>query len=142
MRSAAAFLIMLAALPCFAQLPGFAQISDPLQRCLDTAMTQVEITRCMSEDVGRGEAELKDVYQKLLAAVANDPQAVAKITAAEKAWVAYRDAYIEAMWPSDNKQFYGSIFPANQRGLRAILTRQHIEDVKELLKEHTGGNAH
>jgi uncharacterized protein YecT (DUF1311 family) len=135
-RLAAATLIpILVALSCLAQ-------TDPLRRCLDTAMTQLEINRCMGEDVSRAEAELKEVYQKLLAAVANDAQAVAKITAVEKAWVAYRDAYIEAMWPADNKQTYGTIFPANARGLRAKLTRQHIENVKELLKEHSGGNAH
>lgn len=135
-RLAAVLTFSLIAFPCVAQTP------DPLRRCLDTAMTQSEITRCFSEDVARAEAELKDVYDKLLAAVDKDPGAVSKITAAEKAWVAYRDAYIEAMWPAENKQFYGSIFPANARGLRAQLTRQHIEDVKELLKEHTGGNAH
>jgi uncharacterized protein YecT (DUF1311 family) len=136
--------MMLAALVALPLIlaPYQSQASDELlRRCLDTAGTQLEITGCFSEEVRRAEAELKDVYVKLLAAVAHDAQAVAKITAAEKAWVAYRDAYIEAMWPAENKQsMYGSIFPANQRGLRASLTRRHIEDVKELLKEHSGQN--
>jgi uncharacterized protein YecT (DUF1311 family) len=112
------------------------------QRCLDTAITQSEINRCFSEEVRRAELELKDVNQKLLTALAQDKQTIAKVTAAEKAWVAYRDAYIEAMWPAENKQAtYGTIFRANALGLRAKLTRQHIEDVKELLQEHSGGNA-
>jgi len=135
-RLAAVVALALITLPCF------AQSSDPLQRCLDTAIPQSAINRCFSEEVGRVEAELKDVYQKLLSVLAQDANATAKVTAAEKAWVVYRDAYIEAMWPAENKQFYGTIFPANQRGLRATLTRQHIEDLKELLKEHTGGNGH
>jgi uncharacterized protein YecT (DUF1311 family) len=119
-----------------------AQNSDPLQDCLKTAGTQAEINRCAREDARRADAALKDVNDKLLAAVATDPQAIAKITAAEKAWTAYRAAYVEAMWPNPDKRFYGTIYPTNADLLIASLTRKHIEDVKELLKEHTGQNAH
>jgi uncharacterized protein YecT (DUF1311 family) len=121
---------------------GVAQASDPLQRCLDTAATQSEVNRCAREEVQRAQAELKDVYDTLLAVVGNDAQARAKIIAAEKAWVEYCTAYMEAMWPADDKRMYGSMFVARASIFGAKLTRQHIEDVKELLKKHSGQNAH
>jgi uncharacterized protein YecT (DUF1311 family) len=137
MRSViAALVVALSPLLCL------AQGSDPLHECLNTAMTQAEINRCAREEARRADAALKDVYDKLLAAVAKDPQAVAKIAAADKAWTAYRNAYAEAMWPAENKQIYGTIFPTNSALLYASLTRTHIDDVTELLKEHSGQNAH
>jgi hypothetical protein len=47
----------------------------------------------------------------LLARVTSQTEAVAKIKAAERAWVAYRDAYIEATYPAkDRATEYGCMF--------------------------------
>jgi uncharacterized protein YecT (DUF1311 family) len=113
--------------------PLMAQTSE--ERCLETAFTRAEVNGCVSDEVRRVEAELNDVYQKLLSTVSQDPAAVAKVRASEKAWMAYRDLYIEAMWPAQNKQIYGSMLLAKAMQLRTKLTRQHIDSVKELLDQ-------
>ena len=57
------------------------------------------MTSCASAEANRVDAKLNSTYRALLAKVASQPEAVAKIKAAERAWVAYRDAYIEASYP-------------------------------------------
>ena len=87
----------------------------------------------------RVDAELNDTYQKLLAAARKEPGAVEKIRTAERAWITYRDAYMDAMYPAKDKQAsYGSIFPMEANLLRAHLTRQQIDALKELLKQYGG----
>jgi uncharacterized protein YecT (DUF1311 family) len=116
-----------------------AQDSDLLQKCITKADTQSSMNRCASEEGSRVEAALNQLLKELLAAARNDKNAVAKINAAERAWKAYRDSYMEAMFPADNKQArYGSIYPMSANLFQAKLTRQHIEDLKTLFQEHYG----
>ena len=57
---------------------------------------------------------------------ASPPEAAAKIKTAQRAWIAYRDAYMGAMYPAKDKQAeYGSIYPMEADLLRAKLTQRH-----------------
>lgn len=124
--------------------PAFlAQESQQLHDCLNnTALGQQDWNRCAAEEVKRVDAELNEVYQQLLSA-ASSPQnaeitslAIPKIKAAEQAWIAYRDAYLDAMYPaSDKRAEYGSKFPLDYGLYRAEITRQHINDLKKLLSD-------
>ena len=116
---------------------SFAQNSVEYRTCIQNANTQLAINVCASEEVSRVDLELNEVYQKLQATTAKDPNTIVKITAAEKAWIAYRDAYLEAMYPAANKLAeYGSSFPAESNLLRVKLTQQQIEALRQLLKQH------
>jgi uncharacterized protein YecT (DUF1311 family) len=77
----------------------FAQDSAEYRACSDKANTQSEMTACASDEAARVDAKLNTTYRALLAKVASQPEALAKIKAAERAWIAYRDAYIEATYP-------------------------------------------
>jgi uncharacterized protein YecT (DUF1311 family) len=100
----------------------------------------MELNACASDEAARLDAELNDVYGKLVAKAASQPNAVEKIRTAERAWIAYRDAYIEAMFPEKDKQAeYGSVYPTQVNLLRAKLTRQQVDALKDLLQHYTGG---
>jgi len=115
------------------------QFSQQYRSCLEKALAQKELNACAGEEEKRVDAELNDVYKALLAAAAAQPNAVAKITAAERAWIAYRDAYMEAMYPAPNKiSEYGSIYPMEADLLRAELTTQQIRALRDLLKQYGG----
>jgi len=117
----------------------YAQYSEQLDACLKAAETQVAMTVCSSEEATRADAELNDIFQKLLAAAAKEQAAAEKIRHAEEAWRTYRDAFIEAMYPAANKQSeYGSIFPMEVNLLRAKLTRQQVLALRDLLKRYAG----
>ena len=103
---------------------------------MDKANAQMQMNECAGQEDARVDAAMNKVYQQLLATAGKDQNAVAKIKAAERAWVAYRDAYIEAMYPAKDKATqYGSIYPMDVALLRAKLTRRHIADLQELMKQ-------
>ena len=115
---------------------SFSQDSPQYRACMDKAKAQMQMNACTGQEDARVDAAMNKVYQQLLAKAASDQDAVAKIKAAERAWVAYRDAYLEAMYPAKDKATeYGSIYPMDLALLRAKLTRQHITDLQELMKE-------
>jgi uncharacterized protein YecT (DUF1311 family) len=121
-----------------ASLPGLAQDSPQYLACNKKAKTQGEINTCANEEAARVDVELNDVYRKLLSMPAGEPEAVAKIKAAERAWIAYRDAYMEAMYPAKDKQAeYGSIYPMEAALLRAELTHQQVAALKRLVQQYS-----
>jgi uncharacterized protein YecT (DUF1311 family) len=122
-----------------ASLPALAQDSAQYRACNDKAKTQTEMNACASDEAARSDAELNEVYRKLLSHATNQEEAVAKIKAAERAWIAYRDAYMDAMYPAKNKQAeYGSIYPMEAALLRAKLTQRQVTALKELLQQYSG----
>jgi uncharacterized protein YecT (DUF1311 family) len=128
-----AIVLLLGCIPCLAQK------SAKYQACSDKAKTQAEMNACASDDLAREDAELNAVYQKLLAKAASDPNAVAKIKTSEKAWIAYRDAYLDAMYPAEDKQTqYGSIYALESGLVRIKLTRHQVSALKELLSKYGG----
>jgi uncharacterized protein YecT (DUF1311 family) len=122
-----------------ASLPALAQDSAQYSACNEKAKTQTEMNRCASDEAARVDAELNVVYRKLLSQTASQQEAVAKIKAAERAWISYRDAYMDAMYPAKNKQAeYGSIYPMQADLLRAKLTQRQVTALKELLQHYSG----
>ena len=116
----------------------FAQDSAEYRACSDKANTQSEMTACASDEAARVDAKLKTTYRALLARVTSQPEALAKIKAAERAWIAYRDAYIEATYPAEDKATeYGSIYPLDVNLLRAKLTRRQVAALEDVLLHYT-----
>jgi len=127
-----AFLMTVISFACF------AQDSAEYRACSDKANTQSEMTACASDEAARVDAKLKTTYRALLARVTSQPEALAKIKAAERAWTAYRDAYIEATYPAEDKATeYGSIYPLDVTLLRAKLTRRQIAAFEDMLLHYT-----
>ena len=118
-------------------LSCFAQDSKEYLACNQKAKAQPELNECARQEADRVDAKLNSLYKQLLAKTASDPNDTAKIKGAERAWVAYRDAYIEAMYPAADKQAeYGSEYLMDVALLTAKLTQQHIADLQELLKQY------
>jgi uncharacterized protein YecT (DUF1311 family) len=116
----------------------FAQDSAEYRACSDKANTQSEMTVCASDESARVDAKLNGTYRALLARVASQPEALAKIKAAQRAWIAYRDAYIEASYPAKDKATeYGSIYPLEVTLLRARLTQRQIGALEDMLQRYT-----
>jgi uncharacterized protein YecT (DUF1311 family) len=118
--------------------PVFAQQSPRYRACISRTQTQLQMNACASDEAARVDAQRTGIYQTLLSQAANHAEAVTKIRAAERAWVAYRDAYLDAMYPATNKQAeYGSIYPMDANLLRAKLTVRHLIELKGLLQQYS-----
>jgi uncharacterized protein YecT (DUF1311 family) len=108
---------------------------------MQTARTQYDLNVCAYEGTKHADDEINHIYAKVIAKFASDPDAVAKIRAMERAWIIYRDAYIEATYPARNKQSaYGTRFPMEVAELRADLTRKQIDALKRLLQTDDQGS--
>jgi len=126
-------LVMLAivGLSCLSTLAQ--EESAEYKACAAIADTQDVMTRCANEEVKRVNIEHDGVYKRLLTALSNNKRATAKTIAAQQAWIVYRRAYLDAMYPDTDKSSYGSIFPMEFDLLHARLTRQHIKELLDLL---------
>jgi uncharacterized protein YecT (DUF1311 family) len=122
---------------CFLSSLCNAQYSPQYDACIKNAMAQNEMHVCANEEAIRVDSELNRVYKLLLSKVRGNPLATAKIKAAQKAWIRYRDAYIQAMYPESDKQAkYGSIFPMEVDLLGAKLSWQQIEALKDIQRHN------
>lgn len=126
-------------LTCPAQVFGHTWQSDRKSKdCFKTAMTQSAMDVCANEEAERAEAKLDETYHQLLSLAKKDPNAVAKIRKAEAAWIAYRNAYIDAMYPATDKQAeYGTMFPMEVDLLGAQLARQQTKALDDVIKTYT-----
>jgi uncharacterized protein YecT (DUF1311 family) len=107
--------------------------------CDKSAKTQADLTECAGNDLKSADDELNATYQQLLKKAAGDPFALRKIKAAQRAWVAFRDAQIEAFYPAEDKQKeYGTVFPMCADLRLADLTRERTKMLKETLNSVEG----
>jgi len=59
----------------------------------------------------KADTALNDTYKKVLAEYSKDTLFLQKLKAAQRAWVAFRDAHLEALYPAAEKQAeYGSMY--------------------------------
>jgi uncharacterized protein YecT (DUF1311 family) len=129
--------VIVALLLMVSSLPSWSQDSEAFRACNEKAKTQMDMNECAGQESARVDAKLNQLYGQLLSKAAGEANAVAKIKAAERAWIAYRDAYVEAMYPATDKQAeYGSMYPMEVSLLMAKLTQQHLADLQELLKQY------
>jgi uncharacterized protein YecT (DUF1311 family) len=116
---------------------ALAQESPALRACESRAKTQREFDVCAVDESKRVDADLDRVFSRLLTLAAKTQGAVAKIRVAQSAWLAYRDAYVEAMFPAEDKQAeYGSSYLMKLNLLYATLAQRQIAALELLLDEY------
>jgi uncharacterized protein YecT (DUF1311 family) len=102
------------------------------------AKNQTDLNSCAKQELTLVERQMDEAYRELLSTTRDDTAAQAKIKAAQTAWVAYRDAFLEAMWPARDKQAeYGTAYPMQYGEVRLRLTRQQLVALRSLIKEYS-----
>lgn len=106
---------------------------------METATTQAAMNRCAGEEANRVDAQVNSTYRQVLDAAKGNVLALARIKKAEQAWITYRNAFMEAIYPAKDKQAnYGSMYPMNADLVLADLTRAHLQTLKTLLRQYSG----
>jgi uncharacterized protein YecT (DUF1311 family) len=104
-------------------------------KCMDNAQSQAAMDACASQSLAAADKELNQVYQQVLAKYASDKVFTAKLRTAQKAWVAFRDAELEARYPASDKSLqYGSVYPMCANNELEAMTRKRIEELRAWLK--------
>jgi uncharacterized protein YecT (DUF1311 family) len=131
--------ILLTAIFLLNSVPCHSQVSAQYRDCDQRAHSQAEINSCANDEDARADSELNDVYRHLLSVAEKEPRATAKVKDAERVWIQYRDAYLEAMFPAEDKlAYYGSKYPGDFNIVRASLTREQTKKLRELIKQYEG----
>ena len=126
-----AFALMTALTPALAQEP----------RC-NPSGNQAELNECAADDLIKADKELNTTWQALLRKEAADKVFIAKLRAAQKAWLAFRDAELEAHFAcdSDNPRVcWGSMEGMSFLMRKKDLTQQRTKMLKDML-EHGHGH--
>ncbi len=87
------------------------------------AQTQADLNDEACGAYKRADAKLNGVYKQILAKYKSDATFLASLRTAQRAWLAFRDAHLDSLYPEKDKQTqYGSIYPTCACGVLAELT--------------------
>lgn len=99
-------------------------------------MAQSEMNRCADEDATWADAELNRVCQDLLSKTKGDANANKKLRDAQRAWIAFKEAELEALYPAEDKQReYGSIYPMCYAKVATAMTKERTAQLRRMLQD-------
>ena len=102
---------------------------------------QSEMNACASNDFAKADKELNQAYQVLIKKEADDSLFISKLRLAQKAWITFRDADLEARFAclEDNVRIcWGSMYPMLFLYRKAELTRERTKHLQQILKDGRG----
>jgi uncharacterized protein YecT (DUF1311 family) len=104
------------------------------KECMETATTQLDLNQCASSHLKAADDELNRVYQTILSKYQDDREFLEKLDNAQRAWLTFRDAELEAKFPLGDKQYhYGSVYPMCANLFLAQWTRERVKQLREWL---------
>jgi uncharacterized protein YecT (DUF1311 family) len=103
-----------------------------LLSCISSfAQTQTEMNKDVCREYKQADADMNKVYKQILNEYKSQTVFIAKMKAAQRAWLAFRDAHLASRYPEENKLGeYGSAYPVCQCTELTALTKQRTEVLK------------
>jgi uncharacterized protein YecT (DUF1311 family) len=99
------------------------------------AQTQGELDEQACDQFHKADVALNETYSKILKEYAKDQQFIAKLKTAQRAWLAFRDAELEALYPKDNKQAeYGTVYPMCHCSELQFLTEARTKELQRWIE--------
>jgi Uncharacterized protein conserved in bacteria len=121
---------------CFLLIASSAFAQPTENPCWKSAMAQSAMNRCADLDAKEADTDLNRVYQELLTKLKNDDNAMRKLRAAQRAWLAFRDAHLQELYPAKDKQAeYGSIFPMCYAQIAMAMTKERTAQLRRMLED-------
>jgi len=105
------------------------------------AGSQPELNACATDAFNKADKELNTTWQALLRKEAADKVFIAKLRAAQKAWLAFRDAELEAHFAckdEDSRMCWGSMEAMSFMARKKDLTQQRTKMLKDMLEQGHG----
>lgn len=97
--------------------------------------TQTDMNNQAYQEFKKADNELNNVYKQILNKYKDDKVFIPKLQKAELAWIKYRDAEIEAIYPEEDKMYnYGTSYPVCVNLVLIELTQQRTKELKLWLK--------
>ncbi len=112
------------------------QPTDPLtaqivKQCHQRAETQRDLNRCGGLGLRLADQELNATYQAVIEAHKEDQVFITKLRIAQRMWLQFRDAEMEAIFPhKDDPRHYGSVFPLCWSTHLATITKERTKQLR------------
>jgi uncharacterized protein YecT (DUF1311 family) len=106
--------------------------------CWQSASTQLAMNQCATQEVQEADVDLNKTYERFISKYADDPEKVARIKKAQRAWVAFRDAEVEALFAESDRPGRGSVWPMCRSLELAKLTADRTKQLKAILEAREG----
>jgi len=118
---------------CFSTLSiAFANNKD--KTICEDPQTQFEMNNCANKGYKSTDEKLNQVYKLIQKKYANDSAFLNKLKIAQKAWLQYRDAQLDMMYPHKNENdYYGSVFGMCENNYLEKLTIERIKILQQWL---------
>lgn len=103
--------------------------------------TQIEMNQCAADDYAAADKKLNATWQKLIAKFKDDKTATTKLKAAQKAWIAFRDAEVAAQFAcndGDVRVCWGSMYPMLLNSELQALTKARTERLQKYIDDGLG----
>ncbi len=99
------------------------------------AQDQMQLSNMSANDLRGADKALNKTYQLVLLKYSENNQFITKLKQAELAWIKFRDAYTDSVFPEakTNPDYYGSAFDMCWSATVAQQTTQRTSDLKKLL---------
>jgi uncharacterized protein YecT (DUF1311 family) len=96
------------------------------------AQTQMELNEKACVAYKTADAEMNKVYRRILSENRADKLFVQKMRAAQRAWLVFRDAHLEALYPAaDKRAAYGTVNPMCQCMELEKLTNERVSVLRQ-----------
>ena len=114
-------------------LPTQLSSSTP-QTCFETAKTQSELNECAENGMKAAKQELYAVYQQILRNKKDEKEFLVKLTKAQQAWLIFRDAELDAIFPKTDKPTeYGTVYHMCYLQWKSRLTLERTTQLRKWL---------
>jgi uncharacterized protein YecT (DUF1311 family) len=104
--------------------------------CTNTTEVQSEFdsNENTQTQLNRTDIELNKVYQEIFHLYEDDKQFIEHLNLSQKAWLQYRNAQLQALYPARDKREYGSVYSTCYDSAKARLASARIEELRVWLK--------
>jgi len=96
------------------------------------AQTQADINSQACAGYKNADSELNKVYKSIITEYKKDAVFIEKMKVAQRAWLVYRDAHVDSIYPEKDKSLhYGSVYPTCQCGVMEKMTIERTKWLKQ-----------
>ncbi len=104
------------------------------------SQTQSELNKTAGQEYKNADKKLNEIYQLILKDYAANKPFIKNLKEAQRIWIQFRDAQVDAMFPGSAKS-YGSMFPMCKGNYLTELTHQRTEALRVWLNGLPQGEA-
>lgn len=99
---------------------------------------QSEMNQCAADDFAKADQALNETYQAIFKKYKDNKPYLKKLKQAQRAWIKFRDAELEAMFACDSDDMrvcWGSMYPLLMLGAKQALTENRTKHLNIYLEK-------